>query len=89
MSTEQRWWWLSFADDDGFRGLVILEAPGFIAAVEKSRELGINPGGQVRGLEIPPHGMHLFPEKYRNRLLPRATAFALSELEAAEEAPCN
>tara|TARA_Y100000310_G_scaffold303340_1_gene341614 strand:- start:776 stop:1099 length:324 start_codon:yes stop_codon:yes gene_type:complete len=44
-------WYLSFADDDGFRGAVFTIAYGFTDAVLKAAELGINPGGQARGWE--------------------------------------
>ena len=55
------WFWLSFADDDGFRGGCYVQADGsphalfplnkdpFVLAIGKAHELGINPGGQVSG----------------------------------------
>ena len=55
-------WWLSFVDPSrsapmeeqvpgggGFLGVVVVEAPSFIAAVGKAHRLGINPGGEVQG----------------------------------------
>lgn len=50
------WWYLSFADDDngGFLGAVIVKAPGFIHAAEKATDLGINPGGEVKGNHLVP-----------------------------------
>lgn len=40
-------YYLSFADEDGFRGGVFIEAHGVVSAAEKASELGINPGGEV------------------------------------------
>ena len=48
-----RFWYLSFVDDDGFRGGVIIEAPGFVTAVHRTHELHISPGGEVAGAPIP------------------------------------
>lgn len=44
--------YLSFADDDGWLGCVHIYADTFIAAVDKTHRLGINPGGEVAGLEL-------------------------------------
>jgi hypothetical protein len=46
------WWWLSFADEH-FLGAVVIRARGFVSAVELTRLLGINPGGEVKGAELP------------------------------------
>ena len=46
-------WWLSFADDDGCRGVCIVDAPDFLLAVVRTKALGINPGGEVWGHEMP------------------------------------
>ena len=54
-------WWLSFADAAGFRGACCVEAAGdepheidasFRAAITKANELGINPGGEVKGAAL-------------------------------------
>lgn len=50
----QKLWWLSYADDEGFRGVVITYAVDFLAACMKAKILGVSPGGQVRGFELPP-----------------------------------
>lgn len=52
-----RWWWLSFVDPalpagGRFLGVVVVRAPGFATAVQTAHALGINPGGQVRGLVL-------------------------------------
>lgn len=45
-------WYLSFADDEGFRGAVVVLGRDLVDAVERSHILGINPGGQVLGVNI-------------------------------------
>lgn len=62
-------WWLSFADETGFKGVVIVEAYGFTDALFKTNALGINPGGEVRGDRVDPD---FIPEALRNRLLKKA-----------------
>lgn len=67
------WWWLSFADPNRprgtqFLGVIVIEAAGFIDAVDKTHAANINPGGEVRG---EPVEVHDIPEQYRNRLLTR------------------
>lgn len=47
-------WWLSYADDNGFRGVVITRAESFMAACTRARALDVSPGGQVQGFELPP-----------------------------------
>lgn len=59
-------WWLSFANDGDFLGVLILEAFGFTDALDRSRKMGLNPGGEVRGYDIDPTEI---PEALRNRLL--------------------
>jgi hypothetical protein len=49
----ESWWWLSFAGEAGFLGAILTRARGFITAVQKTHELGINPGGEVKGVQIP------------------------------------
>lgn len=53
---EATWWWLSYADDDGFRGGAFVQAHSFEAACVESKRLGISPGGQVHGTETPTTG---------------------------------
>jgi hypothetical protein len=50
----QKLWWLSYANDEGFRGVVITYSSDFLTACMRSRMLGVSPGGQVRGFELPP-----------------------------------
>ena len=57
-------WWLSYANEQGFRGVVIVEADDFITACAKVGLSGLSPGGQVLG--EPVHGI---PPLLLNRLL--------------------
>lgn len=52
-SQPESWWWLSFAGDEGFIGAILTKANGFISAVQKTHTLGINPGGEVKGAQLP------------------------------------
>lgn len=47
-------WYLSFAGETGSLGACVVDAPGFMEAVLATHALGINPGGEVAGFEIPP-----------------------------------
>ena len=40
-------YYLSFADENGFRGGCFVMAHGVITAIERTNQLGINPGGEV------------------------------------------
>ena len=69
-----RWWWLSFADANRpkgtqFLGAVLVRAGSMIEAVGNAHILGINPGGEVRGFEIPDGTEPI--ASYTNRLLNR------------------
>lgn len=46
-------WWLSYAGEEGSRGVVVVEGEDFFSAVERSKVLGLSPGGQVRGFVVP------------------------------------
>lgn len=64
------WWWLSFADGrrargDQFLGGVYVRADNMIAAVNAAHRLGINPGGEVQGVDLD----HVPPADAQNRLL--------------------
>lgn len=39
--------WISFASDAGFRGVIITEAPSEADAMAKINQLAINPGGEA------------------------------------------
>jgi hypothetical protein len=76
----KRWWWLSFADGNlpkgtQFLGAAVVEACGMAGAAFEAHRLGINPGGEVLGIEIPDKGVP--PESHRNRLLSREEVEAM------------
>lgn len=48
-----RWWYLSYVGEEGWRGAVVVEAPGFASAVLYANLLHVSPGGEVRGLLVP------------------------------------
>lgn len=77
------WWWLSFVDGNRpagqkFLGVCIVSARTFVEAVLITHSLGINPGGEVQGMQlpnpIPPCAPSL--DGYTDRLL------SLSDLES-------
>jgi hypothetical protein len=67
-----RWHYLSFADDVGFLGAVIVRSHGFLTAVQRATDLGINPGGEVMCQPIPRRDLCRVPADLRNRLLTEA-----------------
>lgn len=65
--------WLSFAGADGFRGAVITKERGIMTAIVRTRQLGINPGGEVRCEEIDgPRDVMRVYEGMQDRLLSKA-----------------
>lgn len=64
-------YWLSFADDDGFRGAVIIHATEFTEAVMQASLRGLNPHGEVAGMKIPAAVAATIPEGWKYRLLSR------------------
>ena len=58
---------LSFADDDGFKGAVVLMADTAESAYKRATVMKLNPGGEVLGVEL---GFDKLPPKeFRNKLL--------------------
>jgi hypothetical protein len=75
-------WWLSFADPQRphgsqFLGVAVVRAPGFVTATVIARQLGINPGGEVRGFALPDDAP--VTEADMNRLLSHDEARAIGE----------
>lgn len=64
--------YMSFCDPDRpegtqFLGAIMTYAPDFMSAIMKTHALGINPGGEVAGCEVPDDlGV---PEEFIDRLL--------------------
>lgn len=67
LEAEQKWFWLSFADERGFLGVTIVEAGGIIEATVRARMHDANPGGEVQAVILDPD--NLPDESLRNRLL--------------------
>lgn len=75
------YWWLSFADEDGFRGVAIVRARDMVEAVVICHRLGINPGGQVLGWPCPFDKEHTVDAAMTNRLLTKAEVLSMTELD--------
>ncbi|SRR5579875_4219716 len=71
------WYYLSFANEFRFLGAAIVWARGLHTAVERARQLGIHPGGQVACWSIPKEDVHRVPADMRNRLLSEAEVIEL------------
>ena len=63
--------WMSFVDDEAFLGVIITEALGLSHAIEKTHDMGINPGGEIRAVEVDPDKINAFDF---DRLLSRTDA---------------
>lgn len=82
------YWYLSCADENGFRGGYVVEAPNFLMACMLARTSKI--GGEVFGTELDDENTP--GEKYRNRRLTKEDVIAmwpdlmsLGEHEATEQ----
>jgi hypothetical protein len=49
-------WWLSFAGEEEFLGLALIEAETLEEAFDEARRLGRHPGGQCLGMPVDPNG---------------------------------
>jgi hypothetical protein len=82
-----QFYWMSFADPDRpegtqFLGCLILQATDPMDLITKSHRMGLNPGGEVQFLEIPPEGIPA--EKWHNRLLSRDDVAAIDTEQAPQ-----
>ncbi len=69
------WWWLSFADGSlptgqQFLGACLVQARGFLGATLVARMMGLNPGGEVKGVGPIPADI-VIPPEWTQRLLNR------------------
>lgn len=65
-----QWFWLSFADDAGFRGSAIVRAPSAMEAPLVAHQKQCHPGGECLMVEIPfQEDASFFHPKWTNRLL--------------------
>ena len=80
------WWWLSYTDDSGFKGSVVLgPTTSFLAAVSKAQREKLAPGGQVRGLFLSEKLLDLTEESLRNRFLNVEESNALMDIYAQDK----
>lgn len=77
----ERWWWLSFADNEHNRGVVIVRARGMLNAVREASRRKINPGGEVVGFPLD-DGQE--PGIYANLLLTKDGAEIASKVISGE-----
>ncbi len=54
MTDEIIWWWLSYADETGNLGVVIVAAPNAAIACEVSKFMKLSPGGECKAAVIIP-----------------------------------
>jgi hypothetical protein len=78
-----QWFWISFADEKGFRGVCIVRAPTPTAAPLIAHSLACNPGGEAQFIGISEEKWReveslVYPD-YTNRLLSREEADNLNE----------
>ena len=78
--TPGKYMWLSFATESHFRGAAIVEGNEIIECTKKTHALGINPGGQVLGAQIPTEAEHLIPIKLIEKLLNREEAQFITKI---------
>lgn len=72
-----RLWWLSYADDAGPKGVVLMDAVNFLHARARSIQMQLSPGGEVRGFPVP------FGEDFDRAWPLRHRCLSRFELEAA------
>lgn len=74
------WWYMSFADENGWLGGCHVQGQTFDAAVKRAWNLGINPGEEIKGLQCP--NDYPLPEWAKNKLLNRADMARLNREQA-------
>lgn len=73
------WYWLSFADEEGFHGACIVKAPSLLTAVPVAHIRGCKSHGQVLFGELDHVAEAVFHPKWSYRLLSRAEAEQFDE----------
>jgi hypothetical protein len=85
------WFYLSYADDNRFRGGCYLQGFGPASVALRASIEGISPGGEVRIFPIPRWAEYQIPADARNRLLTREELErfhpmkSMKDLEAEDE----
>jgi hypothetical protein len=83
-----RWFYVSFAGDEGFRGVVHIDASDEDAVLERTNELEVNPGGEMLILAIPDDiAEKVLAHGYARRLLSEDDLHALDRLIEGEDSP--
>ena len=79
------WFYISFADDNGFRGATVVEADDANGAWAEAIRRGLNPGGEAAILEVP-REVERNPDMLamRNRLVGRDEMIALGGKRAGD-----
>ena|SRR5258707_975616 len=78
--------WLSSADEHGFRGAVIVHANDFMEAIMRANLLSVNPHGECQGMPIDADFASKIPEHWKNRCLTREECMQCDvELQAIKE----
>lgn len=62
-------WWMSFADKEGFRGVVIAHGNDLVEALMDANLHQCNPHGEVRAMPVPPQAV--IPAEWTYRVLSR------------------
>jgi len=75
------WWWLSYADDDGFNGAIICKGNDLIDAVTQCKRMGLDLHGQVLGVPFP-SGLTP-PSMFVERILSKSECDAFGEVMSA------
>jgi hypothetical protein len=70
-------YWISFASETGFLGVVIVESTSLKGAFREATRRGLNPGGEAAVFQIPTARHRQYAAPYRNRLLSRAEVAAV------------
>jgi hypothetical protein len=66
------WWWLTYADNTQWRGVVVVEATTYAQAVSLAWNRGHAPSNGVpSGVILDPATLAILPDEYRNRLITR------------------
>lgn len=71
-------WWMSFADTDGFRGVVIAHGNDFVEALMDTNLHDCNPHGEVQAMPVPQRVV--IPQEWTYRVLSRPECEELDAL---------
>ena len=74
-------WWLSFAGEEGFRGVLLVEARGLAHALLLANRAQVNPHGEVRGYALPPDVVEAAGMGDTLRAAPRLTLLSRADLD--------